>query len=135
MLQQEDLRQYNVLLQVAAESKIYRPTLYDFLAHTALEFYKTDENSITKPAYKFDWQINEEKYVNDGYQLGELNWYYNIKKSISSRLGAKLYAINTNKAPRHNLFLGAFINANFGQADFTELTLGYVYCLPIKKRK
>ena len=41
MLQQEDLKQYNVLLQVAAESKIYRPTLYDFLAHTALEFYKT----------------------------------------------------------------------------------------------
>jgi len=103
------------------------------LSHVGVEFELGF--NFYKPAYKFDWQINEEKYVNDGYQLGELNWYYNIKKSISSRLGAKLYAINTNKAPRHNLFLGAFINANFGQADFTELTLGYVYCLPIKKRK
>lgn len=91
--------------------------------------------NLYKPSYKFDWQINEEKYVNNVYQLGELNSYYKIKKTISSRLGAKLYAINTNKAPRHNLFLGAFINANFGQADFTELTLGYVHCFKLKKRK
>ncbi len=91
--------------------------------------------NLYKPAYKFDWQINQEKYVNDVYQLGELNWYYKVKKTISSRLGAKLYAINTNNSPQHNVFLGAFINANFGQADFSELTLGYVYCLPLKKRK
>jgi len=103
------------------------------LSHVGIEFELGI--NLYKPAYKIDWQINEEKYVNDVYQLGELNWYYKIKKTISSRLGAKLYAINTNKAPRHNVFLGAFINANFGQADFTELTLGYVYCLPIKKRK
>jgi len=46
-----------------------------------------------------------------------------------------LYAINTNKAPQHNVFLGAFINSNFGQADFSEITLGYMYSLPIKNRK
>ena len=103
------------------------------LSHVGIEFELGF--NLYKPAYKIDWQINEEKYVNDVYQLGELNWYYKLKKSISSRLGAKLYAVNTNKAPRHNVFLGAYINANFGQADFTELTLGYVYCLPLKKRK
>lgn len=103
------------------------------LSHVGIEFELGF--NLYKPAYKIDWQINEEKYVNNVYQLGELNWYYKLKKSISSRLGAKLYAVNTNKAPRHNVFLGAFINANFGQADFTELTLGYVYCLPIINRK
>ncbi len=103
------------------------------LSHVGIEFELGI--NLYKPAYKIDWQINEEKYVNHIYQLGELNWYYKIKKTISSRLGAKLYAVNTNKAPPHNVFLGAFINANFGQADFTELTLGYVYCLPIKNRK
>ncbi len=30
-----------------------RPTLYDFLAHRALEFYMNDESDITKPAYQF----------------------------------------------------------------------------------
>ena len=102
------------------------------LSHVGIEFELGI--NLYKPAYKIDWQINEEHYVDHVYQLGELNWYYKIKKTISSRLGAKLYLVNTNKAPRHNLFLGAFINANFGQADFTELTLGYVYCLPLNRK-
>lgn len=103
------------------------------LSHVGIEF--EIGLNLYKPAYKFDWQINERKWVDGGFQLGELNSYYKLKKTVSSRLGTKLYLINTNKAPRHNLFLGAFINANFGQADFSELTLGYVYCLPIKNRK
>ncbi len=103
------------------------------LSHVGIEF--EIGLNLYKPAYKFDWQINEEKYVDGAFQLGELSWYYKVKKTISTRLGTKLYLINTNKAPRHNLFLGAFINANLGQADFSELTLGYVYCLPIKNRK
>jgi len=88
MLQQEDLRQYNVLLQVAAESKIYRPTLYDFLAHTALEFYKTDENSIPNPAYKFE--------IDNSNLLGEAKTFseeiITSKDSTSLQLNAlKLY--------------------------------------------
>lgn len=54
MLQQEDLSNYNALLHVVKDSKTYRPTLFDFLSHTALDFYKTDENSIPNPAYKFE---------------------------------------------------------------------------------
>ncbi|MEO6253405.1 MAG: alpha-2-macroglobulin family protein [Ferruginibacter sp.] len=30
-----------------------RPTLYDFLAHRALEFFMNDEDGVTKPAYEF----------------------------------------------------------------------------------
>ncbi len=30
-----------------------RPTLYDFLAHRALEFYINDESDVTKPTYQF----------------------------------------------------------------------------------
>ena len=97
------------------------------LSHVGIEFEMG--LNFYKPAYKIDWQINEEKYVEGVYQLGELNWYYQVKKAVSTRLGAKWYAITTNKSPRHNVFLGAFINANLGQADFSELTLGYVYAL------
>ncbi len=88
-----------------------------------------------KPFYKVDWKLNQGKIISDGsYQLGELDWYYNVKHLISSRLGLKYYAFDNNKAPVHNLFLGVFINANLGQADFTELGLGYVFCPSSKKR-
>ena len=84
-----------------------------------------------KPFYKIDWQLNE------GYTtfskgkeiivLGDLDWYYKTKRLFSSRLGLKYYLINTTSAPKHNFYVGAFINANLGQADFSEFSLGYVH--------
>ncbi len=54
MLQQEPLNKYSALLHEQKGSKIYRPTLFDFLNHNALQFYKTNETQIIKPAYKFE---------------------------------------------------------------------------------
>ncbi|MBJ6366839.1 alpha-2-macroglobulin family protein [Snuella sedimenti] len=54
LLQLESLDSYDAILETQKDSKIYRPTLYDFLSHNALDFYKTNENSITKPSYKFE---------------------------------------------------------------------------------
>lgn len=83
--------------------------------------------NVYKPFYKVDWKINEGNYENGAYQLGELTSYYKLKHTISSRLGLKYYLISTEKLPQNNFYLGAFINANLGQADFSELSLGYVY--------
>ncbi len=52
---------------------------------------------------------------------------YTLKKIFPSRMGLKLYMLNTAKKPKHNLYISAHINANFGQADFSEASLGYVY--------
>jgi len=100
-----------------------------------------------KPFYKIDWQLN------DGYTifnaqgeeiivLGELDSYYRLKRTVSSRLGLKWYFINTTKRPKNNIYLGAHLNANLGQANFTELSVGYVHrfqeykrIMPIKKSK
>jgi uncharacterized protein YfaS (alpha-2-macroglobulin family) len=38
----------------------YRPTLYDFLAHRAVDFFMIDENQLSKPAYEFE--IESENY-------------------------------------------------------------------------
>lgn len=97
--------------------------------------------NIFKPSYRFDWQLSQ-GYVYTSMATGEpqpavvleeLNTYYEIKRSISSRLGIKYYILNTSKAPKHNFFIGAHINANLGQADFSELSLGYVYQFSRKK--
>ncbi len=108
------------------------------LNHVGLEFQLGV--NIYKPLYKVDWMLNEGfTYIEDTPEgpvirstLGELDWYYEVKRTISSRMGLKCYAIGTDKAPKHNLFLGAHINANLGQADFTELSLGYVYSFNYK---
>ncbi len=89
--------------------------------------------NLYKPIYKYDYELTNGTIKNGIYQKPKLDWYYEIKKTVSSRLGLKYYLLNTNKSTKKNLFLGAFINANFGQADFSELSLGYVYCLDFKK--
>lgn len=90
------------------------------LSHVGLEFQMGV--NFYKPFYEVDWLLNED----------ELNWYYELKKHVPVRLGIKLYALNTNNNPKHNVFIGANINANLGQADFTELSIGYVRRFDLK---
>ncbi len=52
---------------------------------------------------------------------------YWLKRTFNTRLGLKIYAINTSANPKNNVFIGIHINANFGQADFSALSIGYVY--------
>lgn len=96
--------------------------------------------NIFKPGYKIEWRINEgwdntPKEIPENWQLGEYNSKFNLKSAISSRLGLKYYVIGTSKAPKNNLYLGAHLNANLGQADFTELSLGYVHNFNFKNQK
>ena len=96
--------------------------------------------TISKPAYKVDWMLNQGyDYENAEGEtivvLGELTSYYEIKRTISSRLGLKYYFITNDKNPKHNFYIGAHINANLGQADFTELSFGYVKRLELKEEE
>jgi hypothetical protein len=88
--------------------------------------------NLFKPAYKIDWRINEgweniPRVIpeNSNIVLGEFDSYFKIKHIISTRFGLKYYLIGTEKQPRNNIYLGAYINGNLGQADFTELAIGY----------
>lgn len=88
--------------------------------------------NIHKPGYKLDWRINQ-GYDNapveipDYWVYGEFDTKYKLKRTFSTRLGLKYYLFGTKDRPRNNFFIGMHLNANGGQADFTELSLGYQY--------
>jgi len=98
--------------------------------------------NLYKPAYKVDWRINKgwgdvpRVIPEDGgnFRLGNINeTYYKIKRTISARLGMKYFMTSTAKKPENNFYIGAFINSNLGQADFSEVAIGYVKTFkPIK---
>ncbi len=88
MLQLEPLSNYDTILNLQKDSKIYRPTLFDFLNHQALTFYKTNETHITKPAYKFE--IDDPKFLYDAVTFSFLK--IESKDSTSLQLNAlKIY--------------------------------------------
>jgi len=88
--------------------------------------------NLYKPAYKIDWRLNggwedTPKEIPENWILGEYNTIFKLKYRIATRLGLKYYMLGTAKTPPHNFYVAAHINANLGQADFSELSLGYVY--------
>ncbi|PNQ75480.1 alpha-2-macroglobulin [Hanstruepera neustonica] len=88
ILQQTKLEDYTVIINEQKNSKQFRPTLFDLLAHNALEFFKTDENSITQPAYKFE--IDNPDYLSDASAFSRLK--LSSKDSTSLQLRAlKIY--------------------------------------------
>ena len=63
ILKQTPIETFKIIMHKQEGSENFRPSLYDFLAHNALQFYKTNETSITQPAYKFT--IDSIDYLSD----------------------------------------------------------------------
>lgn len=62
-----------------------RPTLFDFLVHRALDFFKSEEPDVTKPAYAFT--VNQEAFLSDAETFAKL------KIESKDSLSTKFYAI------------------------------------------
>jgi len=86
-LKRTPLNIYDDVLIKYSNSRKFRPTLYDFLAHRAVDFYMNEEPDITHPAYKFE--INSDSYF----------WNYTdftkIKIESQDTMSLKYYAIKT----------------------------------------
>ena len=52
-LKQSRLSIYDEIIENRSPDDNLRPTLYDFLAHRAVDFFSTDDHSLTKPAFEF----------------------------------------------------------------------------------
>lgn len=74
-----------VLHKAYKKQRQYRPTLYDFLAHRAINFFQSSEPSITRPAYQFT--INNQDYLLDAERFAQL------KISTKDTMSYKFYMI------------------------------------------
>ena len=82
-LQKIKISEFDILLNKQKNSEIYRPTLYDLLANTALEFYKSDESSITRPADKFE--INDPSFLCEAIPFATLQLSSKDQTSLQLR--------------------------------------------------
>ena len=116
LLQQEALSNYKTLIVEVENSKIFRPTLYDLLSHNALEFYKTDENSITQPTYKFSIDSND--FIADSERFINLN--ITSKDSSSLQLNALKIYQNLLKFHRKDQASKAFVAVDIDRLNFVS---------------
>lgn len=80
VLQQTPLTAIDILLKQTLNSKKYRPSLFDFLAHNALDFYKTPENSISKPRAHFT--LNNKHFLGYYKKFNMLNLASNNQEAL-----------------------------------------------------
>ncbi|WP_241507271.1 alpha-2-macroglobulin family protein [Aquimarina sediminis] len=114
LAQQTDLKKFDDILNTSKDSKKYRPTLYDFLTHNALDFYKTSETNITKPAYAFT--IDDKRYLQDHKVFSSLP--IATKDSLSLQFNAlKLYQ-NLLSFHKRDKTPDALIEANIERIKF-----------------
>ncbi len=125
-LQKTDLAIYSEVLAIPAQEKgnqkylegkrnrHLRPTLYDFLAHRAVDFWANSEAGITQPAYKFE--INTQDY------FGDNQYFINQKISSKDSLNFKFLAIrtlqNTIKFHQNDTDKSALVDVDLKRLDF-----------------
>jgi len=84
-LKETPLKIYDAIIIKGYNSAQYRPTLYDFIAHRAIDFFMNDETGLTESIYKFE--LNSLAY----YQLPEK--FAKISITTKDSLSLKYYAI------------------------------------------
>ncbi len=85
-LQNTPLEVYNELIHKGYNTRHLRPTLYDFVAHRAIDFFSSEEPTLARPADQF--VLNDEKYLSDAENFSKIE----IKTGDS--LAFKYYAIS-----------------------------------------
>lgn len=73
--------------------------------------------NISKPFYR----------TFDSLHQNSKDFDYFLKRYFPSAMGLKFYILKPAEHPKNNLFVSAHINANFGEADFSEFSIGYLY--------
>ncbi|RYF88365.1 MAG: alpha-2-macroglobulin, partial [Chitinophagaceae bacterium] len=81
LLKRTPLNGLDAIIEKGKNSRHLRPTLYDFLAHRALDYFMNDENDVTQPAYSF--------IINDENAFAPVSQFVNTK--FISRDTSSLY--------------------------------------------
>ena len=87
-LQKLAVSDFDVILHEQENSKVYRPSLFDLLAHAALDFYTMSENSIAIPADSFE--IDDEDILCEAYSFSFMD-FNNLETSSLQFMALELY--------------------------------------------
>lgn len=114
-LKQTKLAPYDAII-IKGNVRYLRPTLYDLLAHRALDYFKNDERGINKPAYAF--QISEAEAFGSALIFVK----YTFKTKDSSSLHYKAIKIFQDLLAFHSkdVIPDAFIDANIERLEFVK---------------
>ncbi len=115
LLQQTRLEPFDAII-IRGNVRHLRPTLYDLLAHRALDYFKSSETDITRPAYAFE--IKDEKVFADAKEFS--NHKFQNKDSASLHYKALLIFQELLSFHANDTRPGALIDADIERINFAS---------------
>ena len=82
-LQHTNIQDFQQMLTSSTDDNEQRPSLYDFLAHRALDFFQNPEKNLTRPADQF--KLNGKEY------FGSAEAFSNLSTESNDTLSCELY--------------------------------------------
>ena len=116
LLKNTSLQNFEAILQKGTNTRQLRPTLYDLLAHRALNYYMDEENDVTNPSYKFI--INDEKAFSPADQF--VTTVFSSKDSSSQYLQALHLLQNILKFHLADINTEALLDADLIRLNFVN---------------
>ncbi|MEO5892858.1 MAG: alpha-2-macroglobulin family protein [Ferruginibacter sp.] len=119
-LKETKLDNFDPIIVKGQNTRQLRPTLFDFLAHRALEYFMNDERDITKPAYSFT--------INDPKAFAPVNEF--VQASFITKDTASLHHKAITLLQEILQFHLSDVNRNaLLDADLVRLNFIYVYAI------
>ncbi|WP_159951518.1 alpha-2-macroglobulin family protein [Polaribacter septentrionalilitoris] len=115
-LQKVNIYDFSDILNTQKDAKNYRPTLYDFLANNALEFYKSSETSIARPSYKF--VLNNINFLSDYKTFSKIKLY--TKDSLSLQFNALTIYQDLIQFHQKDKNIDALVDADIHRIQFVQ---------------
>ena len=100
------------------------------LKASVLSFFLSDELLMNR--FSFLMQVALDLYnpfyiKYDDINQRPKNWQKFVETWTSTRMGLQYYLFDTMQNKKSNIYFGLFVNANFGEADFIELSSGITF--------
>jgi hypothetical protein len=105
---------FDEIIHKGTHSRRYRPTLYDFLAHRAIDFYMNSEAGLTQPKYQFT--LNNKDYFLTAGEFSKLE--LTSKDTLSFHFYALRYLQDLIKFHLHDQDPEALVDADLKRLHF-----------------
>jgi len=105
---------FDEILYKGTNSRRYRPTLYDFLAHRAIDFYMNSEAGLTQPKYQFT--LNNKDYFLTAGEFSKLELI--TKDTLSFQFYALQYLQDLIKFHLHDQDPEALVDVDLKRLHF-----------------
>ena len=115
LLHQIKLEAFDAIV-IQGNTRRLRPTLYDLLAHRALDYFKNDEAYLTKPAYSFE--LNEKTAFSDAETF--IKYHFVTRDSLSNQFKAVQLFQRLLLFHQHDARRDAFIDLDIERIEFVN---------------